>query len=57
MQETQSSNIQSSLKKAGSEVSRPFGRFSEASIWQLLETVPDPEVPVLSVLDLGIVGM
>ena len=55
MQETQSSNIQSSLKKAGSEVSRPFGRFSEAPIWQILETVPDPEVPVLSVLDLGIV--
>lgn len=24
-------------------------------IWQLLETVPDPEIPVLSVLDLGIV--
>ena len=55
MQETQSSNIQSSLKKAGSEVSRPFGRFREAPIWQILETVPDPEVPVLSVLDLGIV--
>ena len=24
-------------------------------IWQLLETVPDPEVPVLSVVDLGII--
>ena len=24
-------------------------------IWQILETVPDPEVPVLSVIDLGIV--
>ena len=26
-----------------------------ATIWQLLEQVPDPEVPVLSVLDLGVV--
>lgn len=26
-----------------------------AAVWQLLETVMDPEVPVLSVLDLGIV--
>ena len=28
---------------------------SEAQVWKLLEEVPDPEVPVLSVLDLGIV--
>jgi len=27
----------------------------EAIIWKLLEDIPDPEVPVLSVLDLGIV--
>ena len=27
----------------------------EAAVWSILETVPDPEVPVLSVLDLGIV--
>lgn len=27
----------------------------EDAIWKILETVPDPEVPVLSVLDLGIV--
>jgi len=27
----------------------------EAAIWQVLATVPDPEVPVLSVLDLGVV--
>jgi len=26
-----------------------------AGIWAVLETVPDPEIPVLSVLDLGIV--
>jgi ring-1,2-phenylacetyl-CoA epoxidase subunit PaaD len=26
-----------------------------AKIWELLETVPDPEIPVLSILDLGIV--
>jgi ring-1,2-phenylacetyl-CoA epoxidase subunit PaaD len=28
---------------------------TEASIWKLLEDVPDPEIPVLSVVDLGIV--
>ncbi|GAB3848381.1 phenylacetate-CoA oxygenase subunit PaaJ [Hymenobacter terrigena] len=28
---------------------------TEAHIWQLLEEVTDPEVPVLSILDLGIV--
>jgi ring-1,2-phenylacetyl-CoA epoxidase subunit PaaD len=28
---------------------------TEAQIWQWLETVPDPEVPVLSVVDLGVV--
>lgn len=28
---------------------------AEAAVWKILETVPDPEVPVLSILDLGIV--
>ena len=28
---------------------------TEKEIWDLLETVPDPEVPVLSVVDLGVV--
>lgn len=28
---------------------------NEKDIWALLETVPDPEVPVLSVVDLGVV--
>lgn len=28
---------------------------TEAYIWKILEEVPDPEIPVLSVLDLGIV--
>ncbi len=28
---------------------------TEAEIWELLEAVPDPEVPVLSVVDLGVV--
>ena len=28
---------------------------TESEIWQLLEEVKDPEVPVLSILDLGIV--
>lgn len=30
-------------------------RQAEQQIWQYLESVPDPEIPVLSVLDLGIV--
>ena len=33
----------------------PSEGFREATIWQILETVCDPEVPVLSILDLGIV--
>ncbi|MFN6083800.1 MAG: iron-sulfur cluster assembly protein, partial [Fluviicola sp.] len=28
---------------------------SETDIWKLLEGISDPEVPVLSVIDLGIV--
>ncbi|MEM6276812.1 MAG: 1,2-phenylacetyl-CoA epoxidase subunit PaaD [Pseudomonadota bacterium] len=27
----------------------------EADIWAILETVPDPEIPVISVVDLGVV--
>jgi len=30
-------------------------RTSAERVWQLLETVPDPEIPVLSIVDLGIV--
>ncbi|WP_462254286.1 1,2-phenylacetyl-CoA epoxidase subunit PaaD [Ferruginibacter sp.] len=30
-------------------------KIAEQNIWQILETVCDPEVPVLSILDLGIV--
>lgn len=32
-----------------------FMKITEAQIWQLLEQVSDPEIPVLSVVDLGIV--
>lgn len=28
---------------------------SEATIWQWLECVPDPEIPVISIVDLGVV--
>ncbi len=31
------------------------GNIDEVAVWQTLETVMDPEVPVLSVIDLGIV--
>ena len=30
-------------------------RENEAAVWQVLRSVPDPEIPVLSVVDLGIV--
>jgi ring-1,2-phenylacetyl-CoA epoxidase subunit PaaD len=39
----------------GSSKVLPSEGFGEATIWQILETVCDPEVPVLSILDLGIV--
>ncbi len=39
----------------GSSQIPPPEEFREAIIWQILETVCDPEVPVLSILDLGIV--
>ena len=26
-----------------------------ASIWELLKTIPDPEIPAVSIVDLGIV--
>jgi ring-1,2-phenylacetyl-CoA epoxidase subunit PaaD len=35
--------------------SKNWEGFREATIWALLEEVPDPEIPVLSILDLGIV--
>ncbi len=31
------------------------GEDRERAVWTLLETVPDPEIPVLSVVDLGII--
>ena len=36
-------------------VAAPLPAPTEARLWQLLEEVTDPEVPVLSILDLGIV--
>ena len=29
--------------------------FTVKQIWELLETVPDPEIPVISIVDLGII--
>jgi ring-1,2-phenylacetyl-CoA epoxidase subunit PaaD len=36
-------------------VSNDAATAEETAVWKILETVPDPEVPVLSILDLGIV--
>jgi ring-1,2-phenylacetyl-CoA epoxidase subunit PaaD len=51
-----SSRAKSRGAGTGSEV-RPSTalRTNEAGIWQALESVPDPEIPVVSVVDLGIV--
>jgi len=35
--------------------STPFLEFSKRKVWEILETVTDPEVPVLTVTDLGII--
>ncbi len=47
-------NLETALESADLKAP-PLKRFGEAEIWQILETVCDPEVPVLSILDLGIV--
>jgi ring-1,2-phenylacetyl-CoA epoxidase subunit PaaD len=47
------------MKKETSIISEskvpPAEGFREAKIWSILETVTDPEVPVLTIIDLGIV--
>jgi len=47
--------LMSNLNNKLSLVSNNLPTEAEAAVWSILETVPDPEVPVLSVLDLGIV--
>lgn len=37
------------------ESSRANASFVECEVWRLLEDVPDPEIPVLSVVDLGLI--
>lgn len=34
---------------------RAAGALAEQRVWQILRTVPDPEIPVVSIVDLGIV--
>ena len=43
------------LKSAESLKAPPSEGFGEAWIWKILEQVTDPEVPVLTITDLGIV--
>lgn len=33
----------------------PAAAISEATVWEWLEDVPDPEIPVISVVDLGVI--
>ena len=33
----------------------PLGKQSEQHVWEILASVPDPEIPILTVVDLGIV--
>jgi len=28
---------------------------TEAEVWEALETIPDPEIPVISLVDLGVI--
>jgi ring-1,2-phenylacetyl-CoA epoxidase subunit PaaD len=42
-------------RSIGSERAAPSGQDGERAVWSLLESVPDPEIPVLSVVDLGVV--
>jgi ring-1,2-phenylacetyl-CoA epoxidase subunit PaaD len=36
-------------------LARPAGAAKEAAVWAVLQSVPDPEIPVLSIVELGIV--
>ena len=42
-------------RRPGNRAGAGAGVMDEAAIWAVLETVPDPEIPVVSVIDLGIV--
>jgi ring-1,2-phenylacetyl-CoA epoxidase subunit PaaD len=44
-----------SVERSRDAASRDGADAKEAAVWQVLETVADPEIPVLSVVDLGIV--
>ncbi|HSK94182.1 MAG TPA: 1,2-phenylacetyl-CoA epoxidase subunit PaaD [Candidatus Angelobacter sp.] len=37
-------------------MSRPATATSEAQVWETLSTVSDPEIPAISVVDLGVIG-
>jgi ring-1,2-phenylacetyl-CoA epoxidase subunit PaaD len=54
MQSLKADTISNSKKLEISKIP-PFGDGGPAAIWSLLQQVPDPEIPVLSILDLGIV--
>ena len=53
------SSVRSSRAKARgaaqSQCLRPSNTLGTNEVWTVLESVPDPEIPVLSVVDLGIV--
>ena len=42
-------------RRPGDRAGARAGVMDEAAIWAVLEAVPDPEIPVVSVVDLGIV--
>jgi ring-1,2-phenylacetyl-CoA epoxidase subunit PaaD len=54
MQESKSIKLEMNTKESECSKVPPSEGFREA-IWQILETVCDPEVPVLTIIDLGIV--
>lgn len=55
MPESPNGENKGNLKLSGSPEVPPSGGSGKAEIWSILETVTDPEVPVLTIIDLGIV--
>ena len=49
------SAVEAAVTKLADAASNSAGTQRERLVWELLASVPDPEIPVLSVVDLGIV--
>jgi ring-1,2-phenylacetyl-CoA epoxidase subunit PaaD len=52
---TSTRSLRAQSRKAGSGEERVSTSLDTSGLWKVLEGVPDPEIPVVSVVDLGIV--